>query len=110
MPLEVGAVGAEGLQRDDAAGPEVTAVKECLKTFQNRGVGGLRQQAEQLAVAFDQTAQDARDGKGPVAMRDGSQNLAGELFPRTAPSAWPGSWNKNSSSGRRTPPGALRDS
>ena len=27
-------------------GPDVGAVKECLEGFQNRGVGGLRQQAE----------------------------------------------------------------
>ena len=80
MRIEVGAVAAEGLQRDDAAGADVTAVKECLEGFQNRGVGGLGQKAEQLAVAFDETAQDAGDGKGPVAMRDGSQDLRGEFF------------------------------
>ena len=33
---------------------------------------GLGKQAEQLAIAFDETAQDAGDGKSPVAMRDGS--------------------------------------
>ena len=68
-------VAAEGLQRDDAAGADVRAVKECLEGFQNRGVGGLGQKAEQSAVAFDETAQDAGDGKGPVTMRDGSQDL-----------------------------------
>jgi len=78
--VEVGAVGAEGLQRDDAAGADVAAVKECLEAFQNRGVGGLGQQAEQLAVAFDETAQDAGDGKSPVAMRDGSQDVRGKFF------------------------------
>jgi len=56
-------------------GPDVGAVKECLEGFQNRGVGGLRQQAEQPAVAFDQNAENAGDGKGPVTMRDGSQDL-----------------------------------
>ncbi len=29
----------------------------------------------QPAVAFDETAQEARDGKGPVAMRDGGQDV-----------------------------------
>ena len=75
MRIEVGAVATVGLQRDDAAGADVTAIKECLEAFQNRGVGGLGQQAEQPAVSFDETAQDAGDGKGPVAMRDGSQDL-----------------------------------
>lgn len=80
MRMEVGPVAPESLQGDDAAGANVTAVKECLGGFQNRGVGGLGQQAEQLAVAFDQTAQNAGDGKGPVTMGDGSQDLRGEFF------------------------------
>ena len=61
MLIEVGAVATVGLERDDASGADVRAVKECLEGFQNRSVGGLRQQAEQLAVAFDETAQDAGD-------------------------------------------------
>ena len=36
----------KGLERDDAAGADVRAVKECLEGFQNRGVGGLGQKAE----------------------------------------------------------------
>ena len=40
----------------------------------------MRQHAKQLAVALEEAAQDARDGKGPVAVGDGSENLACELF------------------------------
>ena len=36
--VEVRAEAAEGLQGDDAARADVTAVKECLEGFQNRGV------------------------------------------------------------------------
>ena len=75
LRIEVGPIAPEGLQRDDAAGAHVTAVKECLEGCQNCGVGGLRQQAKQLAVAFDETAQDAGDGKSPVPMRDGSEDI-----------------------------------
>ena len=31
-------------------------------------------------VAFDETAQDAGDGKGPAAVGDGSENFACQLF------------------------------
>ena len=58
MRIEVGPVAAEGLERDDAAGADVTAVKECLEGFQDRCVSGLGQQGEELAVAFDEAAQD----------------------------------------------------
>ncbi len=78
--IEIGPVGAEGLQRNDAAGTDVTAAKECLESLPNRRVGGLGQKAHQLAVAFDETAQDAGERKRPVAMRHGSQDLRGELF------------------------------
>jgi hypothetical protein len=78
--MEVGAVGPEGLQRDDAAGADVTAFQARLEGFQNRRIGGLGQEAEQLAVAFDETAQDPGDGKGPVAMQDGGQDLGGEFL------------------------------
>jgi len=78
--IEVGAVAAISLDRDDAAGANVCAVKECPEGFQNRAVGGLREQAKQLAVVLDQTPQDAGDGKGPVAMRDRCQDLRGEFL------------------------------
>ena len=41
MRIEVGAVATVGLERDDAAGADVSAVKECLEGFQDRSVGGL---------------------------------------------------------------------
>ena len=75
MRIEVGAVATVGRQGKYAAGADVRAVKECLEGFQNRGVGGLGQKAEQPAVTFDETAQDAGDGKGPVTMGEGSQDV-----------------------------------
>jgi hypothetical protein len=40
----------------------------------------LRQQAQQLAVSLDEAAQDARDGKGPVPVGDGSEHFRDKFF------------------------------
>ena len=40
----------------------------------------LLQQAKQLAVALDESAQDARDRKRPVTVRNWSENVRGEFF------------------------------
>jgi hypothetical protein len=78
--VEVGPIGAMGLQRDDTAGADIGAVKQRLEGFQDRGIGRLRQQAQQLAVALDEAAQDARDRKRPVPVGHGSENFRGEFF------------------------------
>jgi len=40
----------------------------------------LREQARQLAITFDEAAQDARYGERPVAMGHRSKDLGGEFF------------------------------
>ncbi len=67
--IPVAAIGAEGLQRDHAAGADIGAVKQGLKGLQDGRIGRLRQQAQQLAVALEQAAQDAWERKRPVAVR-----------------------------------------
>ena len=78
--VEVCPIGAERLQRDDTAGADIGALKQRLEGLQDRGIGRLRQQAQQLAVALDEAAQDARDRKRPVPVGHGSENFRGELF------------------------------
>jgi hypothetical protein len=73
-------ISAVRLQRDDAAGPDVVAIQQRLEGLKDGGVSGLRQKAKQLAVALDEAAQGARDGKGPVPVGHGSENLGRELF------------------------------
>ncbi len=73
-------LGTERLQRDDAAGADVVAIQQRLEALKDEGVSGLRQKAKQLAIALEEAAQGARDGKGPVAVRDRSENLGCELF------------------------------
>jgi hypothetical protein len=67
-------------ERRRSRGADVGALIEGLEALQDRGVSRLRQKAEQLAVALEEAAQGAGDGKGPVAVRDGSENLGRELF------------------------------
>ncbi len=59
MGIRVSPIGAERLQRDDAAGADVGAVKDGLEGLQDRGVGRPRRHAKQLAVALEQSAQGA---------------------------------------------------
>ena len=78
--IEIGVIGPEGLKRKNAAGADIGVVEQRSEGFQDRGVGGLREQAQQLAVAFDKAAQHTRDGKGPVAVGHGSEDFGGEFF------------------------------
>jgi len=59
-------IGAEGLQRNDAAGADIGALKQRLEGFQDRRIGGLGKQPKQLAVVLEQAAQYARDRKNPM--------------------------------------------
>jgi len=80
MRVEVGAIGAESLKRKDASGSYIFSVEKGLKAFQYRGISRLGQQAEQGALPLEQAAQDPRDGKGPVPVRNGSEDLAGKFL------------------------------
>jgi hypothetical protein len=78
--VEVGAIGAEGLKRNDAAGADIFSVQQRLKGLQYGSIGGLGQHAQQCAFALEKAAQHSRDGKRPVAVRDGSENPGGKFF------------------------------
>jgi len=45
----------------------------------SRNIGGLAQRSKQGALPLEQAAQDAGDGKGPVAVGYGSKNLVDKL-------------------------------
>jgi len=62
--VEVGAIGAEGLKRNDAAGADVFSVQQRLKGLQYGSIGGLGQQTQQRALSLEQAAQHSRDGIG----------------------------------------------
>jgi hypothetical protein len=80
MGIEVGAIGAVCLKRQDAAGPYVFSAEQRLKRFQYRSVSGLGQQTQQCVLAFEQAAQDSRDRKGPVTTWNWGEDLRGEFF------------------------------
>jgi len=68
------------LDRCHTTGAHIRAVIKRLEGGEDGSVGGLGQEAEQLAVPFDEAAQDARDGKGPVAVGHGDEDVGGEIF------------------------------
>ena len=78
--VEVGAIGAEGPKRSDTAGADIFSVWQRLNGLQYGSIGGLRQQTQQRGLALEQPAQHSRDGKGPVAVRDGGENLGRKFF------------------------------
>jgi hypothetical protein len=80
MGIDVCPIGPEGLKRNHTAGAYIGAVEQRLEGFQNRCISRLGQQAQQLALALEQAAQDARDRKGPVAMRNAGEDFRGKLF------------------------------
>jgi hypothetical protein len=61
-------------------GADIGAAKKRLEGLQDRSIGRLRKQAQQLAIAFDEAAQNARNRKGPVPVGHGSENFRGEFF------------------------------
>jgi len=69
-------------ERRHSRGADILAVHERLESLQDRGIGRLRQQTEQLAVALEQTAQNARDRKCPVPVGDRSEHFRDELLNR----------------------------
>jgi hypothetical protein len=80
MWVEVGAKGTEGLQRDYAARADIVAIEQGLESLKDGSVSGLRQKAKQLTIALEQATQGTGDGKGPMAVGDGSKDLTCELF------------------------------
>lgn len=78
--VEVGAIGAEVLKRIDTAGADILSVQQRLNGLQYGSIGGLRQQTQQRGLALEQPALHSRDGKGPVAVRDGGENLGRKFF------------------------------
>jgi hypothetical protein len=70
----------KGLQRNNTSGTNVAALEQGLERLADGFVCGARQQSQQAALALEQAAQDARDGKRPVAMWHGGKNLGGEFF------------------------------
>ena len=78
-PPAVG-VGPICLKREDAAGAHIFCAEQSLKGFQYRGIGGLGQQAQQGSFALEQAAQYAWNGKGPVTVGYGSEDLARKFF------------------------------
>jgi hypothetical protein len=80
VAVEVRPEGAEGLDRYHAAGAHILAVQQRLKGFQYGSLCGLRQQAQQLPLALEQAAQNARDRKGPVSVGNGGEDVRGKLF------------------------------
>ena len=70
----------EGLKRQHAGGADIFAGEQRLKGFQYRGIGGLGQQTEQAALTLEQAAQNTRDRKCPVRVRNWRENLARKLF------------------------------
>jgi hypothetical protein len=73
--VEVGSVGTVRLKRKDTPRPHVLAPEQRLKDLQYRSISGLRQQSQQAALAFEQAPQYARNPKGPVTVRYGSEYL-----------------------------------
>jgi hypothetical protein len=61
-------------------GADILAVQQRLEGLQDGSIGRLGQQAQQLAVALDEAAQDARDGECPVTMRHGRENPTRQLL------------------------------
>jgi hypothetical protein len=92
MRIEVGPVAPEGLQGDDAAGADVTAVKERLEGFQDRGVGGLGQKAESREAGRSRSMRPRRTrGMEKVQWRCGTGARISELSfsaKRTERLAW----------------------
>ena len=80
MRVEIGPISSESLKGKDAAWADVRAAEQRLKSFHYRSIGGLGQQTQQRAFALKQAAQDPRDGKGPVTVWNGSQDLGCEFF------------------------------
>jgi len=78
--MEIGSVSAVSLKRQDATGADVGAAEQGLNAFQYRSVGALRQHSQQCALALEQAAQHARDGKRPVPVRNRGEDLFSELF------------------------------
>jgi hypothetical protein len=78
--IEVCSIRAVRLKRQDAAGSYIFSAEQSLKGFQYRGIGGLGQQTQQCALALEQAAQHSRDGKGPVTVRNGGEDLARKFF------------------------------
>ena len=76
--MEVGGVGAEGLQRGDAAGEGVGAAEDGSEALLDGGVGAAREQAEESALAFEETAERLGDGEHVVTMRNRSEDLVCE--------------------------------
>jgi hypothetical protein len=75
-----GSGGIIGGEPRRAGAADVVAIQQRLEALKDGGVSGLRQKAKQLAIALEEAAQGARDGKGPVAMGDGSEDLGCDLF------------------------------
>jgi hypothetical protein len=80
MGMKISAKGPERLQCKNAAGTHILAIQERLKGQTNRFISRAREQAEQRAFTLEQTSQNTRDRKGPVAVENGSENLQSKFF------------------------------
>ena len=80
MGIKVCSISAIRLKRQHAARPHIFSAEKSLKGSQYRGISGLGQQTQQRSLAFEQAAQHAWNGKGPMTVRYRSENLARKFF------------------------------
>jgi hypothetical protein len=78
--VEVRGVGAEGLERGDAGGEDVLALEHGAEALLDRGVGAAREQAEESALAFEESAERLGDREHVVSVGNGGEDLLAQLL------------------------------
>ena len=78
--VEVGGVRAEGLDREDETWCDVAPIEDRADARNDRVAGRGGEQAEQPALALEQSPQHARDRQHEVTVRDRLEDLGDDVL------------------------------
>jgi hypothetical protein len=80
MGVEVSPIGTERLNRDDAAGANIFAVKQRLEGPADGLVSGAGKEAQEAAFSLEQAPDGFGDREGPMAVRSRREDLGSEFL------------------------------